>query len=127
MWRNIFLFFVSLMIGFLPKVSYAACEKPDILIILDRSGSMDSNGKWIAAKNAINFMTSSFQDQIRFGLEMFATDDNCCVNAVQVQIQENTHTAISNAMAATGPESWTPTDKAVKYAKTYYESYLPGD
>ena len=76
MCRNvILLFLVGLFIGFIPSISKAACEKPDILVILDRSGSMDSDGKWNSAKNAINFMTDSFQDQIRFGLEMFATDD----------------------------------------------------
>ena len=104
----------------------AACEAPDILILLDRSGSMEGS-KWNDAKSAIDDMTQSFQTQIRFGLELFATDSTCCVDQVQVPIQPNAYSPIHTAMNNTNPVTSTPIQMAVRYAKTYYESYLPTD
>lgn len=49
---------------------------PDILIVLDRSGSMDTTGnpatdRWLGSRDALVQVTSQFDDQIRFGLMTF--------------------------------------------------------
>lgn len=48
----------------------AACEPPDLLIVLDRSCSM-AGSKWSAAVNAVNTITNQYNGKLRFGLETF--------------------------------------------------------
>lgn len=55
---------------------------PNVLIVLDRSGSMldeiDGDTKWDLARDAIAEVTMSYADQVRFGLMMFPGLDQDC-------------------------------------------------
>lgn len=44
---------------------------PDMMIVLDRSGSMTEGGRWVPSVSAVRRVTSELQDRIRFGLAMF--------------------------------------------------------
>ena len=47
---------------------------PDMLIVLDKSGSMGQEGRWRPSQNAVKAITSELEDSIRFGLMMFPGD-----------------------------------------------------
>jgi hypothetical protein len=46
-------------------------QVPDMLIVLDRSGSMTMGGRWTPSVSAIKTVTVALQSQIAFGLAMF--------------------------------------------------------
>jgi Mg-chelatase subunit ChlD len=63
-----------------PGGSSDVCEKvhlsatqttPDMLIVLDRSGSMGLEGRWQPSVSAVRSIVSGLQAQIRFGLALF--------------------------------------------------------
>ena len=59
-----------------------ACEEPNILLILDHSGSMNENApggssRWNQAIEAINQVTFGFDQILRFGLMYFPTRGDC--------------------------------------------------
>ncbi len=64
---------------------------PNVLLVLDRSCSMTGNAgggvtKWEAAVAAIVSMSTTYQDQIRFGLTLFpdTVQPNCAQDAIAV-------------------------------------------
>ena len=53
-------------------VSLAANPQvPDMMIVLDRSGSMTEGGRWLPSVSAVRRLTQGLQDEIRFGLTLF--------------------------------------------------------
>lgn len=53
---------------------------PDMLIVLDRSGSMQQEGRWTPSQNAVKSITAALDEKVRFGLMMFPKDNgipNC--------------------------------------------------
>ncbi len=79
------------------------CEKPNMMIVLDRSGSMGSscnppNTKWADAANAIQFVLSNFEDVLRFGLDLFPSDGFCGAGIIHVDVGDNTAGAITTAL-----------------------------
>lgn len=46
-------------------------QVPDMMIVLDRSGSMTEGGRWVPSVSAIKSVTMQLQSQIAFGLAMF--------------------------------------------------------
>ena len=49
----------------------ASPSTPDMLIVLDRSGSMGEEGRWMPSAAAVRGIVESLQAQIRFGLALF--------------------------------------------------------
>jgi hypothetical protein len=49
----------------------ASPSTPDMLIVLDRSGSMQVEGRWVPSSNAVRSVVKRLQSQIRFGLALF--------------------------------------------------------
>jgi von Willebrand factor type A domain len=102
---------------------------PDLLIVLDRSGSMDTdpgNGmgtKWAQVTTAINQVVSALQGQIRWGLEVFPHDNDCGVStSVDVPIAANNASAISGAISVLSPNGSTPTTAAIQAGTSYLQS-----
>jgi hypothetical protein len=108
---------------------------PDVLIILDKSGSMANDfndmrcnaagcvDKWTAMTAALNQVVGNTQGNIRWGLKFFANTGACGITAgATVAIGLNNATAIANAIAGVGPTSNTPTraaeDSGVQYLMT---------
>ena len=58
----------------------AVCEEPNVMVLLDYSGSMRDNGKWTTAVSAVNQLTNIFGSTMRIGLTLFPFGGDCSVN-----------------------------------------------
>jgi hypothetical protein len=99
---------------------------PDLLIVLDRSGSMGDpppaggGSKWSQITAAIDATVMSLQGQIKWGLEMFPSDDSCGVSTtIPVPVATMNAAAVSSAMASQMPGGDTPTTDAIHAAGKY--------
>ena len=107
---------------------------PDILIVQDKSGSMnqDANGatctmpgcsKWAQTTAAINMVVSATETTVNWGLKFFATGNGCAVNpGAEVPVALNNAAAIATAITAAMPGSSTPTRTAMQAAVTYLQT-----
>ena len=103
------------------------CEEPNVLVVLDRSGSMlDGNpSKYNQAVTAINQLTAGFQDRIRFGLLVFPNAGDCGVTlpgAVLAPVNINNGAAITaqlNGNARPNPNNNTPIGLSIQRAREY--------
>jgi hypothetical protein len=110
---------------------------PDLLIVLDRSGSMndDATGmscvggcgatsKWNQMTSAINLVVANTEAKVRWGLKLFASGAELCnVNAAaEVPIGPMNAAAIKAAIGGAIPGSATPT----RAAETQAAAYLAG-
>ena len=80
---------------------------PNMLLVLDRSCSMTAAAgggltKWEAAVGAIVSMTTSYTDQIRFGLSLFpdTVQPNCEQDAIAVPVGAGTEPAIQTLLTS---------------------------
>ena len=96
-----------------PSSSRAAMCDSNVIIVLDRSCSMDStpNGqnatKWESAEAAIGILTTTYADQLRFGLIMFPDEsgDRCVQDGpLYVETDVDTGQAVRDAIALTDPD-----------------------
>ena len=80
--------------------------QPNVMILLDRSCSMnndDAGGdtRWNVAKAAISTVTTSFDSEIRFGLATYSSclDGGCSAGSVVTPIAENNAGAVNGFLA----------------------------
>jgi len=105
---------------------------PDLLIVLDKSGSMNEGPdnsmdcqppcqtKWVQVTAAINNVVNSTQANVNWGLKFFANDNTCGVNdGVTVDMKANNAGPINDAIAMQMPAGNTPTRAAMTTATTY--------
>src|SRR5579871_488638 len=106
---------------------------PDILIVQDKSGSMDNNdsdssckggcgsmSKWSQVTAALNTVVSSTQSSINWGLKFFSDNGACGATAAPVVgVGTMTAGAISTAIGKTSPGGNTPTRDAVTSGASY--------
>ena len=107
-------------------------DPPDLLIVLDRSGSMSEplftfpptfTPKWTIMRNGLNTVATSQDQKIKLGLLEFPSDDSCAADATpEVPIQLGAKTAIASYFAGRSPGGWTPAHLALTSALTYYNS-----
>jgi hypothetical protein len=108
---------------------------PDILIVQDKSGSMnqDSTGKtctstgcskWAQTTDAINMVVAATETGVNWGLKFFATGaTGCDVNAgAEVPVAANNAAAIAGAITGATPGSSTPTRSAMQAAVAYLQT-----
>ncbi len=82
---------------------------PNVLIVLDRSGSMQDNGKWGAAQSAVGSLVQSYGQSINFGLTLFPNNNSCGDGKVSVDVGSPTAGQdIINTMLSVGPGGDTP-------------------
>ena len=115
-WGSVFFF-----VFFVPYTLWAFCGPPNLLIVLDRSGSMNNANKWKDAKSAINQVTASYSSKIRFGLETFS--DSATINAKI----PSTASTISTAMNRISPLGQTFMVKAMITARSHLIAVLNAD
>ncbi|MFA6033769.1 MAG: hypothetical protein WC889_12785, partial [Myxococcota bacterium] len=102
------------------------CKVPNMLIIMDESGSMDDSigsiTKWNAARNSVTTVTNTYglatsEISIRFGLELFPDgyhchifwcDNECKADVVHVGVADNNAVAVQNKMNSEEPGGSTP-------------------
>jgi hypothetical protein len=51
-------------------------QVPDMMIVLDRSGSMEDGGRWQPSVSAVRKITTDLQARIRFGLTLFPESED---------------------------------------------------
>ena len=64
-----------------PSEPISSCESPNVLILLDRSGSMLEGDKWGQAQGAIEQVFSQFYERLHFGVLTFPWASACGVSA----------------------------------------------
>lgn len=80
---------------------------PNVMILLDRSGSMggDAGGdsRWNVAKKAISQVTTKFDDKLRFGLATYSacTSGGCSAGSIVVPIADKNAGAINGFLGTT--------------------------
>jgi hypothetical protein len=108
---------------------------PDVLIVLDRSTSMNDGtnnlscagmagcqSKWAQVTPAVNQVVSQTAGSVRWGLTYFPSGSGfgCTVdNNVSVPVADNAASAIMSSISGTSPNGLTPTAAAVNTASTY--------
>lgn len=116
-------------------------QVPDMMIVLDRSGSMQEGGRWMPSVSAVRKITQQLQSRIRFGLALFPEDtqmtissmssngnwsisfgggDTCAPGKVVVPIAEMNAGPIGMKLDMTFPNGGTPTSETLmKLLDTY--------
>lgn len=106
-------------------------DPPDVLIVLDRSGSMMmapgfpplGESKWSIMKNALKNLTASRDPNIRWGLTVFPTDEDCGVDpGARVEIADINAPDIALYLDSTSPGGNTPAHLALQEALAYYQT-----
>jgi len=115
---------------------------PDVLIVLDRSGSMNdqidgtackggcgANSKWTQMTQALEAFIPTVQDSVNWGLKLFASPSNgsCGVgNDAEVKPVTKNAAAIMAAIGGTSAGSSTPTTAAETAAAAYLKGLDDG-
>lgn len=105
--------------------------KVNMLVLLDRSGSMNFNFdantvRWPATKASLSSALSAVQNEIAFGLQLFPSGANCVMpgesDPLTVPLAAGTQTvpAIAAALEAASPGGGTPTAAALSRALSYF-------
>ncbi len=105
-------------------VARAMPTTPDMLIVLDRSGSMKDFrvNRWDPSVSAVKAITSSLDDQIRFGMMLFPKPagllgDACVPGELEVPIALSAGPAIATTLDGTQPGGGTPTGATLQAAQ----------
>ena len=106
-----------------PSTAQAApqCGQPaDVVIVLDRSGSMSSSSKWAYAKTAVNTLTTKFKTAMNFALMLFPGPAGSCSTAIMdVPVAANNAGKIQWKLNSTGPTGMTPMAAALTACRGY--------
>lgn len=105
---------------------------PNVLIVLDRSGSMNESlgggqTKWTTAKAAIAQLTAAFEEQARFGLMLYPGTNqkgnqgqSCGAGVVFVHPALDNASTVTSFLSGAGTTSYgTPTAEALKALVTH--------
>ena len=121
------------------QTSGTAREPADVLLVLDRSGSMDysttadsncSTGsanctaRWPALTSAVNATLSSTSSSISWGLKLYSSTGSGCggTSVVEVPVATTSVAAIQSAITAAKPGGNTPTAQAIQAATAYLQT-----
>jgi hypothetical protein len=110
-------------------------DPPDLLVVLDRSGSMTSppvtfppvfDSKWNLMRDALNMVALAKDANIKFGLLEFPSDENCSADAnPEIGIALHTHPQFASYFAGRQPGGNTPAHIALGSALAYYNTLTP--
>lgn len=92
---------------------------PNVLVVLDRSLSMEENNKWTQAIDALDQMSNALADSMRLGLALFAGGDNLCgAPSRRLAIGDHTAAEFQASYDGASPGSATPTRRALQTVRT---------
>jgi hypothetical protein len=107
-------------------------DPPDLLVVLDRSGSMSSppatfpptfTPKWTSMKNGLNAVVTAKDQQIKFGLLEFPSNDDCAGDSsVEVPVGLGSSGAFASYFNTRQPNGNTPAPIALAGALEHYNS-----
>lgn len=97
---------------------------PNVMILLDKSGSMDrsaggSDTKWEIAVRAIENLLVEFEGRIRFGLLVYPEGSGCNVGEIDVEVGLASGPAILDTLARTTPRGSTPIGASLAAVRNY--------
>jgi MYXO-CTERM domain-containing protein len=99
------------------------CDAPQVLIVLDKSSSMNGlvpSGvtKWEAAREAVVQVTASFGGRVDFGIMIFPSPNQCHPGTVEVDCGSDTSGDIEAALGDAPPEfgNYTPMAESIAAA-----------
>lgn len=105
--------------GLVPICDTTASEfmpvDPNILIILDQSGSMGRDGKMDKAKDALDVMADRLATQVRFGLVTYGIGGGCSPSR-KLPMGSHSSATIKSSYAGVFPDGGTPTATALQDA-----------
>ena len=103
--------------------SAQAGKCPNLVIILDKSGSMTESpsggsappggSKWELAKAALKELLKSYDGQLPIGLALFASDSGCGAARLDIPPDYDTASKITMLIDSKQPDSSTPTSEAI--------------
>ena len=99
---------------------------PDMMIVLDSSGSMKSNevDRWTPAVAALKSLTTSYEKQVGFGLMTFPlANDRCGPGTIQVPVATDMAQEIGQILDRTMPQGGTPTGQSLQRAREWFEDH----
>ena len=110
-----------LLLGGAGKAQASKC--PNLVIILDKSGSMTESpsggsappggSKWELAKTAIKELVKTYDGQLPIGLALFASDSGCGAARLDIPPDYETAGKITMLIDSKQPDSSTPTSEAI--------------
>lgn len=118
------------------EIEIVEATTPDLLIVLDRSGSMSSPinplnpfapSKWSIMKSTLNSIATTYEAEIRMGLSSFPSDTSCGVaQGTDVDVDLNAQQEIATYLDDHGPQGQTPAHLALQSALAIFQS-LPSN
>lgn len=102
---------------------------PDMMIVLDSSGSMLTSGidRWAPSVAALKQLTSTYDEAVGFGLMTFPlANDKCGPGNIQVPIDLGTGAEIAKILDRTTPQGGTPTGQSLGAARQWFEDNMTG-
>ncbi len=132
--RMVMVSMVATAMGGVAAAQPSTCEPPSVVVVLDRSSSM--NGaipggatKWAAAQAALDHMLARYEQSIGFGLMTFPRPDACGPGRLDVPPAVGQRGAIGMALTAPPPMygNWTPLGETLAAAAdpTWMTGYVP--
>ena len=101
--------------GFAYEAQAQDCTQPRMMVVLDKSSSMQTGEisgttKWDIAVTALDQVVAQFDDQVELGLTIFPNPNQCAPGDMKVSPALNTHAQIMSELSSAPPTSgnWTP-------------------
>ncbi len=89
---------------------------PNVMLVLDRSGSMgqsidgtSATSKWTDLKTALQNLVTGYDSLVRFGVDLFAGDNDCAAGPVALMPADLNGTNVLAKVTAASPGGNTPT------------------
>lgn len=105
---------------------------PDIMIVLDRSGSMgerltnnNSTSKWDIIRPALTNVIAATETSVNYGLMLFPSNNNCNAGTVRAAPTLNNGASILNVVNSSGPNGGTPTHQSLDEVRNYFSNIAP--
>ncbi len=133
-WR-VFWGFMWLIMALLPSRVQAdsldpSCNPPNMLLVIDTSGSMAEGGKIIALKVALEVVVNEFKKEFRLGLIQFSSGQAKVLVGIGPDDAKNVDSHASSMIAAVKSLDAlgdTPMTAAMREAKKHYTESIPKD
>ncbi|MDB4989373.1 MAG: putative secreted protein [Myxococcaceae bacterium] len=100
---------------------------PDVLIVLDASLSMTIAGRWSPSVMAVQSLTTQYESEVAFGLELFPPGGGptCDAGKLDAPTMLNNAAAINQIVGSTAAAGLTPTGPALQSALTILGDRTP--
>ncbi len=100
-------------------------DPPDLLMVVDKSGSMDrdlDNGdrKWTVMRTALSSVATGYENDIKLGMMLYPNGNECAPGNVVTPLGLQSAGSISGQLGGVDPRGFTPTHTTLQAALTHY-------